>query len=127
MPDTAAVARIARSAPAVGLEHVAAAAGVDTVTAVAALRKLRRRGGCDTAAAAALSARNPASVVSLLAVLAHRACPPPQRRTVAHDPRWLFEMHVVDLQVARGRLQRLLREDFSSPQQRCWIRRVEGA
>ena len=115
MTDTAAVARMARSAPAVGLEHVAAAADVDTATAVAALRGLRSRGGCAAATATALAARNPDGETSGLAVLAHRACPPPQRRIIAHDPRWLFEMRIVDLQTARGRLQRLLGENFSLP------------
>ena len=77
-----AVVRVARSAPQMPLDQIAAAVGVTTDKTVATLKTLPARGGCAQTLAAAAASSNPAAAA---AALVSRRCPPPHRRAAADN------------------------------------------
>ena len=79
---SAAVVRVARSAPQMPLDQIAAAVGVTTDKTVATLKTLPARGGCAQTLAAAAASSNPAAMA---AALMSRRCPPSHRRASADN------------------------------------------
>ena len=98
--------RIARSAPAVSLATISAAAGVDEISVIDAAVGAGR-GRCAAASTAALAASRYWGHWML--VLQDRKCPPSLRRAACHDPSVVLTEHAFTAMEAGASLSR----DFS--------------